>query len=419
MRTLFNNSKPITLVVLFNIMAFGLLFFRNQNVEIIYYGLTVIGIICFVYFFLQWRQWGDVYLFIIVTMLISIGLIMIFRLDEDLGIRQVMLFSGGMVLFLLSYLIFNSLKFWHKLTYFYIGSSLLLFIITLAFGRTIGGATNWISFYGISIQPSEFIKIIFIFFLASYYNTPDKLKIPPIKISDKTIEIKNNIILTIVAYGYMGFLVLQREWGGALLMFLIHITLLFVFEEDIKVILMNIAFAIVGALGGALFVYHIKVRIDVWIDPWADIAGKGYQITQSMFAIGSGGFFGRGLGLGSPKYIPEVETDFIFSAICEEFGIFGGVAIILLYFILVYRGFKIALSVENTFYKAIALGITAMFGFQTFIIIGGVIKLIPLTGITLPFISYGGSSLTTNFIALAILQAISKDAYSGMGGKYE
>jgi cell division protein FtsW (lipid II flippase) len=154
----------------------------------------------------------------------------------------------------------------------------------------------------------------------------------------------------------------------------------------------------------------------MWMNPWADAAGKGYQITQSMFAIGAGGFFGRGIGLGNPNLIPEVKTDFIFSAICEEVGIFGGIAVILLYFILVYRGFKISLYIKDSFKKLVALGITLMFGFQTFIIIGGVIKFIPLTGITLPFISYGGSSLTSGFIALGILQALSKESYSGEEG---
>ena len=165
--------------------------------------------------------------------------------------------------------------------------------------------------------------------------------------------------------------------------------------------------AAAGGLGGVIFVNHVRVRVDAWLNPWADIAGKGYQITQSLFAIGSGGFFGTGLGLGRPDLIPEVSTDFIFSAICEEMGILGGVSVVLLYFILAYRGFKIALYATDYFAKVLALGLTLIFGFQTFIIIGGVIKLIPLTGITLPFISYGGSSLSINFIALGVLQALS------------
>ena len=127
--------------------------------------------------------------------------------------------------------------------------------------------------------------------------------------------------------------------------------------------------------------------------PWSDMSGKGYQITQSLFAIGAGGFFGTGIGMGSPEFIPYVHTDFIFSAICEEFGILGGVAVIMLYFVLVYRGLRISMNIHDTFYKALSAAVTILLGFQSFIILGGVTKFIPLTGITMPFISYGGSSL--------------------------
>ena len=434
---IFNRYRPIYFIVFLNLLAFGLLFLRNPSKTVLLTCLIMIAMIYFVYFLLQWKKWGDLYLFLIVAMLSSIGLIMIFRLDAELGTKQIIWFAGGIILFLLTYFVFTNIKFWNKLTYFYIGLAIALFLLTLLFGRNISGATNWIRMGKLSVQPSEYIKIIFIFFLACYYAKPDVLEVPSFSIKERDIKvpsfsikeknikmrnftikerdikIPNNIMLSIVSYVFLVFFVLQREWGGAVLLFLIHIVLLFVFENDWKVILGNIALAFVGGLLGVLFVNHIQVRIDIWLNPWEDIAGKGYQVTQSLFAIGSGDFFGRGLGLGSPRYIPEVETDFIFSAICEEMGILGGVGVIMLYYILVYRGFKIALTVENTFYKAIALGITLIFAFQTFIIIGGVIKLIPLTGITLPFISYGGSSLTTSFIALGILQGISKDIEGG------
>ena len=169
----------------------------------------------------------------------------------------------------------------------------------------------------------------------------------------------------------------------------------------------NLLLAAMGGMVGYLTMYHIQVRISTWLDPWADVAKKGYQICQSLFAIAAGGFFGSGIGLGKPTFIPEVHTDFIFSAICEEMGMFGGAAVIMLFFIFVYRGFKISLSLEDGFDKCVAVGITVMFAIQTFIITGGVIKLIPLTGITLPFISYGGSSLLSSFVALGILQAVS------------
>ena len=153
----------------------------------------------------------------------------------------------------------------------------------------------------------------------------------------------------------------------------------------------------------------MRVRIQTWLDPWKYIDDKGYQITQSLFAISEGGFFGKGLGLGHPQFIPLAYNDFIFAAICEELGIFTGIGIIMLFLILVYRGFKIGIGQTNTFYRILALGISTLFGIQSFIILGGVLKVIPLTGITLPFIAYGGTSILSSFTALGILQAASED----------
>ncbi|HZK38190.1 MAG TPA: FtsW/RodA/SpoVE family cell cycle protein, partial [Clostridia bacterium] len=198
-----------------------------------------------------------------------------------------------------------------------------------------------------------------------------------------------------------------RELEMTILFYVVFISIFYIYEKDYKLLFCNIgALAIILVLS-YFTLAHVRVRLTTWIDPWSQISGKGYQITQSLFAIAAGGFFGTGLGLGNPDYIPVVHTDFIFSAICEEMGLFGGMAVVLLYFILIYRGFKIALTIKETFKKIVALGITLIYGYQTFIIIGGVIKLIPLTGITLPFISYGGSSLISAFIAFGILQAIS------------
>ena len=234
-------------------------------------------------------------------------------------------------------------------------------------------------------------------FLACYYPFKEK----------KYGIIKERFIVMLCAYTYLGFLILQREWGIMLLFFFTYMVMEYIFERDLKIIIGNFLMAGICCYIGYLALNHIQIRVHTWLDPWSEITGSGYQITQSLFAIASGGFFGTGIGQGSPGYIPEVHSDFIFSAICEELGMFGGVAVILLFFIFTYRGMKIALKLPDGFDKCIATGITVMFGIQTFIIIGGVIKMIPLTGITLPFISYGGSSLLSSFISLGILQAIS------------
>lgn len=153
---------------------------------------------------------------------------------------------------------------------------------------------------------------------------------------------------------------------------------------------------------------HVRVRVEIWINPWKYIDTGGYQITQSLFAIAAGSFLGTGIGRGYPQYIPEVHNDFIFSAYCEEMGLLTGIAIIMLYMIFIYRGIKITLEQKNKFYRIVALGITSLIGVQSFIILGGVTKMIPLTGVTLPFLSYGGSSLVASFASLGILQACSE-----------
>lgn len=387
------------MIVLINLLGYGLLslFEQKFDVDMLYVGLAVIGMLCFSYFLTSAFGVQDGYIFLIVAMLFSVGEIMLYRIDEYYGHRQLMWLAVSLACFFVVYILVMKLNLWSKLGYLYYGASVGLLILTLIIGTTAGGAKNWIMFGSYGFQPSEIAKLLTVFFIADRYAKPERYQV-------KNFE--PGIVSSVLVYLELGLMVLQREWGTSVLIFLIYISLMYVFGEKKRIILCNILIGSVGAILGALLVSHIKVRIDVWLDPWADITGRGYQITQSLFAIGSGGFFGSGIGLGSPEYIPEVHSDFIFSAICEEFGILGGVAVIMLYFILVYRGIRIAMKTNNVFYRCVAAGVSALFGFQTFIILGGVIKLIPLTGITLPFISYGGSSLLISFSAVAVLEAI-------------
>lgn len=396
---LFNVKRPIIMIVLINLAGYGLLslFEQNFDVDMLYVGLAVVGMLCFSYFLTSACGVQDGYIFLIVAMLFSIGEIMLYRIDEYYGHRQLMWLAVSLACFFVVYLLVMKLNFWPKIGYAYYISAVALLILTLLIGTTAGGAKNWIMFGDFGFQPSEIAKLLTVFFLAHRYAFPDKYKFK---------KFDAGIVASVLIYFEIGLMVLQREWGTSVLIFLIYISMMYVFGEKKRVLLCNILLGCVGGILGALLVSHIKVRIDVWLDPWSDITGRGYQITQSLFAIGSGGFFGSGIGLGSPEYIPEVHSDFIFSAICEEFGILGGVAVIMLYFILVYRGIRIAMKNNNVFYRCVAAGISALFGFQTFVILGGVIKLIPLTGITLPFISYGGSSLLISFAAVAVLEAI-------------
>jgi len=410
-------KRPINLIAAANLIAYLTLFLNTQPYDkrILTFGLASVIVVYAVYFIIKLMHMGDEYIFLIVAMLTSMGIIMIYRLDHETGLKQAVWLGSGLVFFFAGYFIYTKIKIWDRLTIFYIAASALIFIATLTFGKNINGSTNWIIIGNYSFQTSELIKILFLFFLACYFKNPEDLFFRLPSIMKIQTEIRGRTLLMAVTFMNITFLILQREWGTAVLLFCVYFLLLYVYEGKSNFLLINVAAVIPIALFGYFFIYHIRVRVETWIDPWKDASGKGYQILQSLFAISSGGFFGTGIGAGKPDMVPAVNTDFIFSAICEEMGVFSGIAVILLYFILCYRGIKIVLATEDRFNKVLALGITIMFGFQTFIIIGGVIKFIPLTGITLPFISYGGSSLVTSFVMLGILQAISKAPY-GTGG---
>lgn len=402
LKSVHKPRHPVFMLVLVDIFAFLLLFFSKTPYDKIslIMGASLIASILMIYYLIGVFKLGDEYIFLIVAMLFSIGEVMLYRLDRELGVKQAVWLGIGLITFFAGYFIFGRFHAWDRLLYIYIAASIVLFAVTMIFGTVVNGSKNWIIISGFSVQTSEITKLLFLFFLAAYYSKREAL-------FARFSKVMVTAAFMLASYLIMGLLVLQKEWGTPLVIFLVYFVTIYIFESDLRLILANAFAAIAAGTAGVLFVNHIQVRIEAWLNPWSDIAKRGYQIAQSLFAIGAGGFFGTGIGLGKPELIPDVRTDFIFSAICEEMGIFGGAAVILLYLLLVYRGFKIALRCGDIFQKTLALGITLMFAFQTFVIIGGVIKLLLLTGITLPFISYGGSSLVINFAALGILQLIS------------
>lgn len=394
--------RPRNLVVIFQVLALILFLVSSKGEPDKFILISSIGLIALTYisnYLLLKISTGDNYIFLIVTMLLSIGLVMIYRINPEIGVKQVIWIGMGIVLFFISYFIVKHIKIWDKLTYFYLFASLILFVLTLLLATITKGAKNWISIFGIRFQPTEIIKILMIFLIASYYTNYEKFK-----------KMKyGKYYLLVAIYVFILFLFLQKDLGTVLIFYGIFLFLQFIYEEDRKLIALNILlFIFAGILGYFLF-DHVRIRFETWINPWKYIDNKGYQITQSLFAIASGGFFGTGIGKGYPDFIPEVHTDFIFAAISEEMGIFTGMGIIMLFLILVYRGFKIAINQKDKFFRIVALGISLLFGIQSFIILGGVIKLIPLTGITIPFISYGGSSMLSSFICLGILQVASEE----------
>ena len=395
-------TQPRNLLLLFEALSLFLLFiYQWDSIERSAY-ITAIGLVFIIYlsnFLLLKISDGDHYIFLIVTMLLSIGLIMIYRIDANLGVKQLLWLTLGILIFYISYFALKYIRGWKNWGILYLGASYLLFLLTFVLGSRIKGAINWIRIGEFTFQPAEITKLLLIFLIAAYYSNQDKYK---------NIKYSSYYLLAIV-YSFIALLFLQKDLGMSVLFYVIYLSLQYIYEEDRKLILFNIGLSIIGGILGYIIFDHVKVRVITWLNPWPYIDNKGYQITQSLFAIAEGGFFGTGLGLGHPYFIPHADTDFIFSAICEEMGLFTGIGIIMLFLILVYRGFKIALGQNDKFYRILALGISVLFGIQSFIILGGVLKVIPLTGITLPFISYGGSSIISSFIALGILQVASED----------
>lgn len=397
-----NYRLPRNILFIFELLALMLMFLyyrETLNKITLIYSLALILLVYLSNFFLLKITSGDNFIFLIVTMLVSIGVIMIYRINPELGLKQILWIGMGIVLFFITYILFKQIKGWENWLWLYVAGSIILFILTLLLGRNVNGATNWIKIGRLSIQPSEIIKILTIFLIASYYTNREKFK---------GMKFGNYYLMGII-YLFVLFLFLQKDLGSVLIFLSVFIALQFVYEEDRKLVLINLSILVVCAVAGYFIFPHVRSRVQTWLDPWKYIDTRGYQITQSLFAIAEGGFFGTGLGLGYPEFIPEVETDFIFPAICEEMGIFTGIGIIMLFLILVYRGFKIAINQRYKFYRIVALGISILFGIQSFIIFGGVLNMIPLTGITIPFVSYGGSSMLSSFIALGILQVASEE----------
>ena len=398
--------KSVFLLFIFSFLALSLaLIFNIANISAtdFYTYLTILVVIVLSTILTPKITKADNILLMIVNMLFAIGVAMIYRLDPSYGKRQLQFYLIGIVLFFLTFFILKVLNFWSKISLFYVVISIGLFMATLVFGSYIGGAKNWIIIGPITIQPSEFIKVPLAFFVASFYSRYNEISMKPF----------GRYYMNIIIYVFIGFLFLQKDLGTALIFFGLMILAQFVYEKDRVLITINILAMILGSVLAYFMFGHVRIRVATWLDPWSDINATGYQITQALFATASGGLFGTGIGLGHPDFIPVAESDFIFSAISEEMGVFMGLAVILLFMILVYRAFKISLTQQDKFFSILAFCIGVLFAFQTFIILGGVLKLIPLTGVTLPFISQGGSSMLSGFILLGCLQYCASDIKYG------
>lgn len=402
--------RPRDLLLIFELLAFLLLFFKNNKHVDTYICILFIGLVLIIYisnFILGKISSGDNYIFLIVSMLLSLGLVTIYRINPSLGLLQLVWILVGLTGFYVTYFFLRAFKNLDDYTKLYAIGIFILLVSTLIYsiifkrGRE-KGAYNWIRFGSFSIQPSEFAKILMMFLLASYYTK--------FRYSNKLKNFKNpSLLLMFVTYLFIGVLFIERDLGMSVVFLTIYTVTLFIYEDNKKMFFLNLLLILFGATIGYLKFAHVRLRVSVWLDPWTDPYNDARQIVQSLFAIAEGGFFGSGIGRGYPELVPVPVSDAIFPVICEEMGIFIGIGIIMLNMLLTYRGMKIALNQEYLFYRILAICVTCLFGIQSFLNIGGFIKFIPMTGITLPFVSYGGSSMVTSFISLGILQVASED----------
>jgi cell division protein FtsW (lipid II flippase) len=363
---------------------------------------------------------ADPFLLPLGGLLTAVGLTMIYRIHPDLALRQGLWVVVGIVAFSLLVLFVRDYRALDR--YKYILGLTAIFLLALpavpGLGRTINGANLWVGVGGLVFQPGEFAKVLLVVFLAGYLrDNREMLSVSPGRYGFPSF--KHFGPLLVIWGGAMLVLFQTNDLGGGLLYFSIFLAMLWVATARWQYVAVGLCLFAAGAYALYHVTPHVRERISIWLDcSWTfssacPVYQDGYQLAQSIYAISGGGIFGQGLGRGvllTPEgrtYIPYLETDFIYAGIAQELGLAGAAGLVLLYVVFCYRGFRIALQANDGFSKLLALGLTAALGIQAFIIMGGVSGLIPLTGITLPFVSYGGSSIVANFIVLALLLMVS------------
>lgn len=370
---------------------------------------------------LAWRAPGSDQLILpVVAMLSLIGLLMADRLsviESGLMTRQGLWIVVGLVLLVLVAALPFDIALLQSYKYTTAVLGILLVATTFVFGTdpNNSGVRAWLGFGGYFFQPSEVLKVLLVIFLAGYLEDKRELlawsstrygwlRLPPIPYLGPLI----------VMWGIgMSLLVAQRDLGPALLLFGVMLAMLYVASSRAVYVWGGLVAFLVGGYLMYLIFGHVRLRVEVWLDPWTHADAEGFQVVQGLIGLASGGILGSGLGLGFPGFIPAVQTDYIISAIGEEFGLAGTLVVVALFMLLVERGMRIALDARYGFATLLAAGLTSVLGIQAIVILAGTLKIAPLTGITLPFISYGGSSIVTNFIIVGLLLKISSESRTG------
>lgn len=345
------------------------------------------------------------------VLLNGLGYVMIARLSDRRAALQTTWTLLAVVAFVLTLLVVQRAADLarYKWTFLAAGAGLLVLPMVPGIGASVGGARIWVSVGPVNIQPAEFAKVALALFFAGYLSeSRQAIAISTRRIGPLHIPDPRHVLPITVSWAFaVAVMVAQKDLGSALLFFTLFTVMMWVATERAFFLVLGFGlFAVAAVVAHRLFSV-VQVRVDNWLDPWSRYEGRGYQSAQAMFAFANGGTGGTGLGMGSPNKIPAASTDYIFAAIGEELGLLGATAIIIAFLLFIGAGMRVAVRAGHDFETLLATGLTTILGMQAFIIMAGVLRVVPLTGITLPFVSYGGSSLLSNYILLALLIRVS------------
>ncbi len=364
--------------------------------------------------------YADPYLFPLCAILACFGLVVVYRIDEDLARDQAQWFVIGLILFSITIIALRDFRILERYRYTIALAGLALLVLPRVpgIGQQVNGAYLGVKVGPISFQPAEFGKIAIVIFLAAYLrDTRQVLVQSSRRFLGITIPRFKHLGPLLVVWGAaMLMLVFIRDLGSSLMYFGAFLALIYVATNRLSFVVVGMVLFLAGAWFFTKTVGHVQDRIDIWLDPFKTYDTSGYQIANGLFSMADGGLFGQGLGAalltvpGGGPLLPAPETDMIYAVIVNDLGLVGGAGVILTYLLIAERGFKIATLATDSFSKLLATGLTAVMALQVFVIIGGVTRVIPLTGVTLPFVSYGGSSIVANFVLLALLLLISNRA---------
>ena len=393
--------------------------------------VSVVGVLALVsHGVVQWKaRYADPISLPLATLLTMLGLIMIYRLDVAAAHKaelngnpspspdvyaQLTWFTVAVILFIAVLFVVRDHRTLQRYTYTLGLLGLILLVLPLApfIGTTINGATLWLRVGGFSFQPAEAAKILLTIFFAGYLvEKRDSLALVRTNVMGVGLPRGKDLGPILIAWGVsLAILVLENDLGTSMLFFGLFVCMLYIATQRRSWLILGGLLFFVGAVLSYVLVSHVRIRVTVWLDPWTYSDTSGFQIVQSLFGLANGGMLGSGLGRGFPNLVPFANTDFIISALGEELGVTGLVALLLMYALLIERGLRTAVSVKDAFGQLLAAGLSIVLALQVFVIVGGVTRLIPLTGLTTPFLSYGGSSLVANWVIVALLLRISDRA---------